>query len=71
MKTIKHLILSVLVAIAAESTIAQDFCLTHSDASDILQGVSQYQIVENSYTVRVFFHIIREAMVQEDKHSQR
>jgi len=38
---------------------AQDFCFTPSYYPDVLQGSSQYQIVNNSYTVRIFFHIIR------------
>jgi hypothetical protein len=40
---------------------AQSFCATVSDVPDILQTIppAQFQIVQNTYTVRIFLHIIR------------
>jgi hypothetical protein len=58
MKKIKWWLL-VFLTIACSKASTQDFCLTHSDIPDVLQGITQYQIVQNSYIVRIFFHIIR------------
>jgi hypothetical protein len=59
MKKIKLFSILVIVLFAYPSIYAQNFCMTPSDFSNVLQNVSQYQIVESTYTVRIFFHIIR------------
>lgn len=40
---------------------AQNFCATGSNVPDILQTISpaQFQIVQDTYTVRIFIHVIR------------
>jgi hypothetical protein len=58
MKKIKYLLL-ILLTIVCFKAKSQNFCLTPSDFPNTLQGVSQYQTVNNTYTVRIFFHIIR------------
>ncbi|MCL1942445.1 MAG: zinc-dependent metalloprotease [Candidatus Azobacteroides sp.] len=44
-------------------TFAQDFCSTNSNVPDFLQTISQNQLrsanADNSYVVRIFFHIIK------------
>jgi hypothetical protein len=61
MKTIKCCLVIFTFAFNILELSAQSFCATVSDTPDILQAISpnQFQVVEETYTVRIFFHIIR------------
>jgi hypothetical protein len=52
------LVFSIIICLKID---AQNFCLTSSDFPNVLQGTPQYQIIENTYTIRIFFHIIRKS----------
>ena len=61
MKVLQRWLIIILEIIITLNINAQNFCMTDSDSPDLLQGISQYQTVENTYTIGIFFHVIRKS----------